>query len=127
LLADPEIIALLRKVIPPYAVTQLSVEAVLKALEPAQIAVSAARLESICAERDRLLKELPGSPNVVRVWPSASNFILAEFEDATLALARTRGARLLIRDVRGYPGLGRCLRITVGSPEQNTRLLDALR
>lgn len=127
LIADPQIVALLRKVIPPYAIGQLTVEAVLKALEPAQIAVSKARLETICAERDRLLQELPATPNVVRVWPSASNFILVEFEDAALALARTRGARLLIRDVRGYPGLGRCLRITVGSPEQNARLLDALR
>jgi histidinol-phosphate aminotransferase len=102
-------------------------EAVLKALEPAQIAVSAARLETIRSERERMLAALPGCANITRVWPSASNFLLAEFDDAPLALARSRGARLLIRDVRGYPGLGRCLRITIGSPEQNSRLLEALR
>ena len=127
LIADPEIVALLRKVIPPYALAQLSVEAVLKALEPAQLAISAARLRTIQSERDRLLESLPKSANVVRVWPSAANFVLAQFEDAPLALARSRGARLLIRDVRGYAGLGGCLRITVGSPEQNNRLLDAMR
>jgi histidinol-phosphate aminotransferase len=127
LIADPEVIALLRKVIPPYAVPQLSMEAVLKALDPVQIAATKVRLETIRSERERLLTVLPACSNVTRVWPSAANFLLVEFEDAPLALARARGARLLIRDVRGYPGLGRCLRITVGSPEQNNRLLDALR
>jgi histidinol-phosphate aminotransferase len=127
LIADPEVVALLRKVIPPYAIAQLSMEAVLKVLDPAQLAISNARLASIVAERDRMLAAFPKLPNVIRVWPSAANFVLVEFEDVPLALSRSRGARLLIRDVRGYPGLGRCLRITVGTPEQNNRLLDALR
>jgi histidinol-phosphate aminotransferase len=127
LIADPEVITLLRKVIPPYAIAQLSLEATLKALEPAQQAVSEARLQLIRTERDKMLAALPTFSNITRVWPSSANFILVEFEDPVLALARSRGARLLIRDVRGYPGLGRCLRVTVGSPEQNARLLDSLR
>ncbi len=127
LIADPEVVTLLRKVIPPYAIAQLSMEAVLKVLDPAHLTVSRERLATIVSERDRMLAALGKVPNVTRVWPSASNFMLVEFEDVPLALARSRGARLLIRDVRGYPGLGRCLRITVGSPEQNNRLLDALR
>ena len=127
LIADPEVISLLRKVIPPYAIAQLSMEAVLKVLEPAQLAVSKERLARIRSERERLLAALATCPQVTRVWPSAANFILAEFKDASLALARSRGARLLIRDVRGYPGLGHCLRITLGTVEQNDRLLGALR
>jgi histidinol-phosphate aminotransferase len=127
LIADPEVVALLRKVIPPYAIAQLSMEAVLRVLDPPQLAVSKERLATIVSERDRMLPALGKLPNVTRVWPSASNFMLVEFEDVPLALARSRGARLLIRDVRGYPGMGRCLRITVGSAEQNNRLLEALR
>jgi histidinol-phosphate aminotransferase len=127
LIADPEVVKLSRKVIPPYAIAQLSMEAVLKVLEPAQLAVSKARLATIISERERMLAALAKLPNITRVWPSASNFVLAEFADVPLALARSRGAHLLIRDVRGYPGLGRCLRITIGSPEQNNRLLEALR
>jgi histidinol-phosphate aminotransferase len=126
LLADPEVVRLLRKVIPPYAIAQLSLEAVLKALEPAQLVISNARLEMIRSERDRMLTALSTYANVTRVWPSAANFILAELEDPVLALARARGAHLLIRDVRAYPGLDRCLRITIGSPEQNNRLLESL-
>ncbi len=127
LIAHPEVVTLLRKVIPPYAIPQLSMEAVLKVLAPAQLAVSMERLATIISERARMLVAFAKLPNITRIWPSASNFVLTEFADAPLALARSRGAHLLIRDVRGYPGLSRCLRITIGSPEQNDRLLEALR
>jgi histidinol-phosphate aminotransferase len=127
LIADPEVISLLHKVIPPYAIAQLSMEAVLNVLEPAQLAMARARLATILSERDRVIAAFAKLAGVTRVWPSAANFVLVEFADAPLALARSRGAHLLIRDVRGYPGLGSCLRITVGSPEQNDRLLEALR
>jgi histidinol-phosphate aminotransferase len=125
LIADPEIIALLRKIIPPYAIPALTLEAVLDRLTPEARAQSRAVLEVLLAERERLLQTLPGLPGVSRVWPSDANFVLAEFADAGAALARAREARLLVRDARGYPGLGRALRITVGTSEQNSRLLEA--
>ncbi|HEY2037828.1 MAG TPA: histidinol-phosphate transaminase [Steroidobacteraceae bacterium] len=125
LIADPEIIALLRKIIPPYAIPALTLEAVLDRLTPAARAQSRAALEVLLAERKRLLQSLPGLARVTRVWPSDANFVLAEFADAGAALARAREAHLLVRDARGNPGLGRALRITVGTPEQNGRLLEA--
>lgn len=125
LIADPEVIALLRKIIPPYAIPQLTLEAVLDRLTPEALAHSRARVDVLLAERERLLTALPRLPCVTRVWPSAANFVLAEFEDAGAALARGREARLLVRDARGYPGLSRALRVTVGTPEQNGRLLEA--
>jgi histidinol-phosphate aminotransferase len=102
-------------------------EAVLNLLEPAQLAVSRERIEVIRSERERLAAALRALPTVVKIWPSCANFILAEFSDAASALERARAAHLLVRDVRGQPGLGRCLRITVGSVDQNARLLEALR
>ena len=59
LIADPEIVALLRKIIPPYAIPQLTLEAVLDRLTPAARAESRARLEVLLAERERLLRALP--------------------------------------------------------------------
>jgi len=126
LIAHSEVIGLLRRIIPPYAIAQLSLEAVLRALEPGALAVSRTHLEMIRSERGRLHAALAEHPAVRRVWPSAANFITAEFSDPAMVLARARGARLLIRDVRGYPGLESCLRVTVGTPEQNSRLLRAL-
>ncbi|HVW68342.1 MAG TPA: histidinol-phosphate transaminase [Steroidobacteraceae bacterium] len=125
LIADPEVVALLRKVIPPYAITQLTLEAVLKQLQPAQLARSRANIESILAERERLAGALPQLARVVKVWPSDANFILAQFTDAGAALQLAREARLLVRDARGYPGLGQALRISVGTAAQNNRLLEA--
>jgi histidinol-phosphate aminotransferase len=124
-IADPEIIALLRKIIPPYAIPQLTLEAVLDGLTPTGRAQSRTYVEILLAERTRLLTALPRLPRVTQVWPSAANFVLAEFEDAGAALLRGRERRLLVRDARGYPGLGRALRVTVGTPEQNGRLLEA--
>ncbi|HJS92320.1 MAG TPA: histidinol-phosphate transaminase [Steroidobacteraceae bacterium] len=125
LIAHREVIALLRKIIPPYAIAQPTLEAVLEQLTTEALAHSRARLAQVIAQRERLLAELPRLAGVARVWPSAANFVLAEFEDAGAALARAREARLLVRDARGYPGLGRALRVTVGTPEQNGRLLEA--
>ena len=127
LLADPEVVTLLRKVIPPYAIPQLTLEAVLKLLEPGQVAVSNAHIDLICTERDRVATALASAPNVARVWRSDANFILAQFKDPDAALTASREARLLVRDVRSQPGLGHALRITIGSVDQNERLLEALR
>jgi histidinol-phosphate aminotransferase len=127
LIADPQVIALLRKIIPPYAIPQLTLEAVLHRLTPTALAASHAALATLLAQRERLLTELPRLPCITAVRPSAANFVLAEFEDAASALARAREAHLLVRDARGYPGLARALRISVGTPEQNDRLIEAWR
>jgi histidinol-phosphate aminotransferase len=127
LIAAPEVVALLRKIIPPYAITQLTLEAVLRQLEPEALARCHANIEVVRQERARLMKALPELARVVRVRPSDANFILAQFSDAGTALQLARNTELLVRDARGYPGLGQALRVTVGTPEQNNRLLEAWR
>jgi len=126
LIADPEVIALLRKILPPYAIAQLTLEAVLKLLRPGQLTVSRAHVELIRSERARVSAALANFARVKKVWPSDSNFVLTHFIDAGAALSLVRESHLLIRDARGYPGLGEALRITIGSVEQNDRLLEAL-
>jgi len=127
LVANPEIISLLRKVIPPYAITQLTVEAALYLLEPAQVENMHARISEIRRERERMTQAVVELPGVKRVWPSQANFILVEFADPARALAYARAANLLIRDVRAQVGLPRTVRISIGTAEQNDRLLEALK
>jgi histidinol-phosphate aminotransferase len=127
LIASPEIVALLRKVIPPYAITQLTVEAVKTLLEAPQLAIMRARIEEVRSERERLIRAFRELPDVVRVWPSDANFFLAEFRDPDDALTRARQANLLIREIRAQVGLPRSLRVSIGSKDQNERLLGALR
>jgi histidinol-phosphate aminotransferase len=124
LIADPRIVALLAKVIPPYSIPQLTIEAVLATLAPAQAAVQRERVAQVRAERDRLRTALEGKASVKNVWPSAANFLLVDFIDPEAALASARAAKLLIRDMRAAaPG---SLRISVGTPDQNDRLLRSL-
>lgn len=125
LIADAEIIQLLNKVIAPYAITQLTLEAVLRLLEPRQLVAMTLRIERIRAERERVAGAVARLPRVTRVWSSAANFFLAQFADAGEALSRARAARLLVRDMRIHPELPGALRVTIGTASQNKRLLQA--
>jgi histidinol-phosphate aminotransferase len=126
LIGHADVVALLRKVIQPYALTQLTIEAVFHSLEPAAIEQARSRVATVKAERARVAATLAASPGVLKVWPSDANFLLVEFHDAAAALQRAHGAGLLVRDMRAAPGLARALRISIGSPEQNDRLLSSL-
>jgi histidinol-phosphate/aromatic aminotransferase/cobyric acid decarboxylase-like protein len=124
LIAHPDIVALLGKVIPPYSIPQLTIEAVMATLNPAQIAIQRERIAQVLAERRRLSEALTLSPKVLKVWPSEANFLLVDFVDAPAALAAARAEKLLIRDLRSVTP--HSLRISVGTPEQNDRLIRSL-
>jgi histidinol-phosphate aminotransferase len=124
LIASPEIVSLLAKVIPPYSIPQLTIEAVLATLSPPQIAIQKERIAQVLLERERISAALIRSPRVVKVWPSDANFLLVDFADAESALAKSREAKLLIRDMRNVST--HSLRISVGTPEQNDRLIRSL-
>ena len=124
LIAAPEIVALLAKVIPPYSIPQLTIEAVLATLAEPQLAIQRERVAQIRAERERLRAALANCKPVQKIWPSAANFLLVDFADADAVLAAARDAKLLIRDMRNVSP--NSLRISVGSPEQNDRLIRSL-
>ena len=126
LIASPEIVGLLRRIIPPYAIPASTVEEVLALTERPQRASSAARIGTLLEERARMQRHLATLPAVRRVFPSDANFLLVEFRDARAALEAGRSVGLLVRDFSHAPGLANCLRLSVGTPEQNTRLLTAL-
>jgi histidinol-phosphate aminotransferase len=124
LIASPEIIALLGKVIPPYSIPQLTIEAVLSTLALPQLIIQRERVLQVRAERLRLSAALASARGLLRLWPSVANFLLAEFDDAGRVLAAARDAKLLIRDMRTVSP--HSLRISVGTPEQNDRLIRSL-
>lgn len=126
LLAAPEVIALARKVIPPYAITELTVEAVAPLLEADAVSRMRARVSALLRERARLAAGLARSPLISRVWPSDANFLLVDSTDPAEVLSRVRRAGLIIRDVR-QGALPQSLRISVGTPEQNDRVLESLK
>jgi histidinol-phosphate aminotransferase len=124
LIAAPEIVALLGKVIPPYSIPQLTIEAVLATLGEGQLAIQRERVAQVRAERGRLSAALVSCKPVQRLWPSVANFLLVDFAAPDAVLDAARAAKLLIRDMRSVTPSS--LRITVGTPEQNDRLIRSL-
>jgi len=126
LLAHPEVISLLQRIIPPYALPSLTVEAVMKLTGPKARAEAAEHVRVLLAERTTLMAGLKRSALVRHVWPSDANYLLVECKDADKVLAAVKSVKLIVRDQRTQPLLPGCLRISVGTPEQNQRLLAAL-
>jgi histidinol-phosphate aminotransferase len=126
LLAHREIVSLLARVITPYALAASTIEAVLSMTDRQHQAEAADRIASILRDRGRLQQELAAIPGIRRVWPSAANFLLVECVDADRVLRAAASVGLIIRDPRSQLGLGSCLRITIGTPEQNDRLLRGI-
>jgi histidinol-phosphate aminotransferase len=127
LLGAPELIAYLQNVLPPYTFPTPSIEIVLAALKEESLAVARERIALIRSERDRLSNELSTVDGVIRVFPSQANFILARMTDRDAFVAAARKGGVLVRSFSGEPALADCVRITIGRPEDNARLLAAVR
>ena len=126
LIAAPEVIALARKVIPPYAITELTVESgCAAAASLPRCSACASAWRSCCRNARGWPRASPARRCITKVWPSDANFLLVDSTDPDEVLARVRRAGLIIRDVR-QPALPRSLRISVGTPEQNDRVLESL-
>jgi len=112
------------KVRPPYNVSVLNAEATLFALEHAdEFARQAAVL---CEQRARLQAAL-GQIAGVTVFPSEANMILIRVPDSKRAFDGMKARGVLVKHIAGlHPLLANCLRLTVGAPEENTRMIDTL-
>ncbi len=125
LLAHPELIELARRVIPPYSLAQPTIEAALRALEPAEIAAARARIAALLEERERLRARLQRLPLVTTVWPSDANFLMIESEDADRLVRAGIAGGSIVRDLRTNPLLPQSLRISVGTRPENDALLES--
>ncbi|MBM6774890.1 histidinol-phosphate transaminase [Olsenella profusa] len=124
LLADPAVVDALGAVRQIYSVDVLAQAAGLAALTHRE--ALAGVVADIVSERERLLASLADLPGV-RTWPSAANFVLVRLPHAAEVRRRLRDEHsILVRDFSAAPGLADCLRLTVGTREENDALLDAL-
>jgi len=113
------------KVRPPYNVSVLNAEATLFALEHAdEFARQAAVLR---AERGRLIDAIGAMPGA-KPYPSEANMILVRVTDAKCSFESMKARGVLVKNVSAlHPLLANCLRLTVGTPEENTLIIDALK
>ncbi len=125
LMGDAALVGEIEKLRPPYNISVLNAEAALFALEHADTFAQQATL--IRAERERLVSGLQGTPGVQH-WPSQANMVLVRVADAAAAFAGMKAHGVLVKNVSGlHPLLANCLRITVGTHDDVTSTLAALR
>ena len=124
LMGPQALIAEVDKVRPPYNISVLNCECALFALEHAEVfAEQAARIRAQRAVIVEALARLPG----VKTWPSDANMILVRVPDAARTFEDMKARGVLIKNVsKMHPLLANCLRLTVGTVDENARMIAAL-
>lgn len=124
LAGEPGLLAELDKLRLPYNLNVLSQETATFALE--HMSVLDEQAASIRRERARLGDALAAQPGL-RVWPSQANFLLFRVQDAPAVFEGLVAEGVLVKCLHGaHPLLHDCLRVTVGTPAENARFLEAL-
>lgn len=123
--ADPLIIAVLTKIKYPYNINVLTLETALKSLKnnPGK----EKWVTSILQERDILAKTLTNLSFVLKVFPSDANFLLIKVNRPREIYQYLVSKGIIVRDRSGASLCEGCLRITVGTPDENERLVKALK
>lgn len=122
--ASAAIIAVLNKIKPPYNVNELTQQRALERLadkEKIQL-----EIDSIIIQRDNLLKVLQEVSFVSKIYPTEANFVLIEVDDATKRYDELIAKGIVIRNRTTQPLCKNTLRLTIGTVDENQKLMDAL-
>lgn len=122
--ASKDIIGILNKIKPPYNINQATQELALKALDNLDDVNNMIR-ETV-QERDVLVKEMMQFPFVQKIYPSDANFILVKMENATAIYEFLKAKGIIVRNRSQVILCEDSLRITVGTPQQDQQLIQAL-
>jgi histidinol-phosphate aminotransferase len=123
--ASPEIIAVLNRIKYPYNVNIRTQELALEALSNHQ--QKDAWVKEILIERTRLVSALKKLPITEKVYPSEANFVLVKVKGARVLYKKLMDMGIIVRDRSNVKLCDNCLRITVGTPSENDRLVTALK
>jgi histidinol-phosphate aminotransferase len=127
LLASAEVISLIRRIMPPYPLPLPCVAAAMAALSASGQTAMHENIAIVREQREMMRTALSQIPSVRDVLPSDANFLAVRFGDAGTVYQRLLQAGIVVRDIRRYPNLQDALRITIGTPEENARILTVLK
>ena len=123
--ASKEIIQVLNRIKPPYNVNLMSQQEALKHL--AQPEKTRERIAVVRQEKEKMRRALETLPGIKKVFPSDANFLLVEMKNATEVYRKLLEEGIVVRNRSGILHCTSCLRITIGTPEENERLLFELK
>jgi len=121
--ANEAIVALLNKVKPPYNVSALNQKAALEVVENFTLVQD--RINLILSEKEQLINQLSELDEVIKIYPSDANFLLVEFINANEIYEKLIGHKIIVRNRNSI--IKNCIRITVGTPEENSKLINTLK
>jgi histidinol-phosphate aminotransferase len=124
LYASAEIISILNKIKPPYNVNTLSQETAIKKLEQNTLV---AQIKRIVSEREKLIESLAALSFIKKIFPTDANFILVQVDDSEKRYEQLITKGIVIRNRSNQALCDNCLRITVGTKEENSKLLEILK
>lgn len=122
--ADAALVKCLDRIKPPYNVSSATQDLALKCLE--HPGLKERWVASVLGERERVTRALTNSPSVEQVFPSDANFILVRIEQASSVYRYLIEKRIVVRDRSQVLLCEGCLRITIGTPSENDKLLAAI-
>jgi histidinol-phosphate aminotransferase len=123
--ASEEIIKVLNKIKPPYNLSGATQAILLEALD--YVEAKNRMVEEILSERERLKQQLVVLSSVKHIYPSDANFLLVKFENAKQTFENLIEQKIIVRDRSKVTLCEGCLRITVGTEEENKTLIEALK
>ena len=122
--ASTEIISILNKIKPPYNINLLTQNAAFEGILNQENTKK--QIDIILSEREKLIQNLNNLSFVKTIFPSDSNFILMRVDDANMRYTQLIAKGIIVRNRHGQPLCDDCLRITVGTPDENLKLIQAL-
>ena len=125
-IANADVIALLRRIQAPYPLATPCIDIALSALSAAARSGVPEKIIVLKRERERIAPLLSRLPQIRDVLVSHANFLCCRFTDGPAMYRYLLANGIVVRNVGNYPGLENCLRITIGTPDENNRLLRAL-
>jgi histidinol-phosphate aminotransferase len=123
--ASAEVISVLNKIKPPYNVNELTQKRALERLDNPEKIKS--EIDSIIEQRDELLKVLLDVKFIEKIYPTEANFILVKVDDANKIYDELIAKGIVIRNRTTQPLCDNCLRLTVGTEQENMKLIVALK
>jgi histidinol-phosphate aminotransferase len=124
LYGSAKIISILNKIKPPYNINVLSQE---KAIKKIQQSTLEFQVKKIITERERLAKELKKITFIEKVIPSDANFILVKVDNANLRYEQFIENGIVVRNRSNQPLCDNCLRITIGTKQENEKVIQLLK
>ncbi len=122
--ASAEIVSIMNKVKPPYNISAATQELALQALQ--NVGQVNDMIHELVSMRGALKEVLEGLPMVEKVYPSDANFLLVKTTGAKKIYQYLLSKSIVVRDRSSVILCDDCLRITIGTEEENTKLVDAL-